>query len=129
MKASELRIGNFVNIDGVPTSENVKVKGIKKSKNWHGGCVVLTNKSKNSIDAIKAIPLTEEWLEKFGFSKEKNIIPMYTKNKLTIATECEMYEKGRVYFNSWAILKHKIKHVHQLQNLYFALTGEELTLK
>jgi hypothetical protein len=22
-----------------------------------------------------------------------------------------------------------IKHVHQLQNLYFALTGEELTLK
>lgn len=23
----------------------------------------------------------------------------------------------------------EIKHVHQLQNLYFALTGEELTLK
>jgi hypothetical protein len=36
-------------------------------------------------------------------------------------------ENGRTYFKNFAILEESPKYVHQLQNLYFALTGEELT--
>ena len=38
-----------------------------------------------------------------------------------------MYKEGRTYFNSWCINDWQPEYVHQLQNLYFALTGEELT--
>ncbi len=54
----------------------------------------------------KPIPLTEEWLVKF----EQKDLDLFI-------LEIEV---------NWNI---KIKYVHQLQNLYFALTGEELTIK
>ena len=42
-------------------------------------------------------------------------------------------KKDSIYFNRWQIRGlingHKIKYVHQLQNLYFALTGKELEMK
>ena len=72
---------------------------------------------------INPIPLTEEWLLKFGFDNKHN------KDKFTIILKGKLnYEKGRTYFNSWTILEKQPDYVHELQNLYFALTGEELTL-
>jgi hypothetical protein len=74
------------------------------------------------------IPLTEEWLVRLGFSKNKfkNSIGehwgldvfIYDKYGLNIITSDE-----QIIFLS------EIKYVHQLQNIYFALTGEELKLK
>lgn len=72
---------------------------------------------------INPIPLTEEWLLKFGFDNK------YNKYKFTIIPKGILnYENGRTYFNSWTILEKQPDYVHELQNLYFALTGEELTL-
>ena len=72
---------------------------------------------------INPIPLTEDWLLKFGFDNKHN------KDKFTIITKGKLnYEKGRTYFNSWTILEKQPDYVHELQNLYFALTGTELTL-
>lgn len=64
---------------------------------------------------IEPIPLTEEWLLKFGF---KPFVKDFTKNGIIIHTR----KRGYVLRKSVPI----IKYVHQLQNLYFALTGEEL---
>ncbi len=125
MKANELRIGNLV----CYSEDNTifKIYAIERD-----GFSV-----ENQIEAtwiecgeFKPIQLTEEWLLKFGFVKSK-VSSQFDKEKLTIqiANELEYHKKGRVYFNSWAILEESIKYVHQLQNLYFALTGEELTFK
>jgi hypothetical protein len=69
----------------------------------------------------KPIPLTEEWLLRFGFEKKyKN----YEMGDF-------MFFKGSCSRISYklSLIGINIKHVHQLQNLYFALTGEELKLK
>ena len=71
---------------------------------------------------INPIPLTEEWLIKFGFDYR------FTKGKFNIITKGKLgYENGRTYFNSWVILEKQPDYVHELQNLYYALTKEELT--
>ncbi len=72
---------------------------------------------------INSIPLTEDWLINFGFNNyfEKGKIKIIPKGRLG-------YENGRTYFNSWAILEKQPDYVHELQNLYYALTKEELTL-
>ena len=36
---------------------------------------------------------------------------------------------GEKDFNIGQGFKHRLKYVHQLQNLYFALTGKELKIK
>lgn len=74
------------------------------------------------ITDVEPIPLTEEWLVKFGFVKGQD---GWYSNK----TIC-FNENLVCYFNSTndvTELNH-IKYVHQLQNLYFALTNTELTL-
>jgi len=71
------------------------------------------------LSPTEPIPLTEEWLVKFGF--------VWTNGY------------GYRFINGWIKLKEcvwksydlevEIKHVHQLQNLYYALCQEELTIK
>ena len=118
MKANELRIGNYYYGDVLfPSEYNVITAND-----------LVELDSDPLDDYYQPLPLTEEWLLKFGFEKEKNIIKIYTKSKISIYLDCEEYPNGRVYFNSWCILKEKVKNVHQLQNLYFALTNEELTI-
>jgi hypothetical protein len=70
------------------------------------------------------IPLTEEWLFRLGFNKygdwfcemNVNINISLVHKKTFIGQDCEVEIKN-------------ITTVHQLQNLYFALTGEELQIK
>lgn len=83
----------------------------------------------DNIDSYVGIPLTEEWLLNFGFKG------LSTSNYLGLLL-------GIIYFR-WdkeskyldfeldyeSVQLPHIKYVHQLQNLYFALTGDELTLK
>lgn len=113
MKASELRIGNFVHAFGAK-QEFFRIDELIDA---------------DAYDYIEPIPITEEWLLKFGFAMLKNSSPQkwYKPN-------CTFFE-----FNKWKSMT-GIKmircnrlgcadYVHQLQNLYFALTGEELELK
>lgn len=98
-----------------------------------------------------AIPLTQEWLERLGF--EKNEYPLssqkvhgwlYSYTKRTGRDNGHLNEMidvhapavelcnwgdvqaGEFYCN---FCKVRLKFVHQLQNLYFALTNTELTVK
>lgn len=86
------------------------------------------------INWFEPIPLNEAWLIKFGFSlKTKNNfncyqlpngwhVCMWTLNYCMAGFE----ENGVCY---WGEDYTTIKHVHQLQNLYYCLTGEELKIK
>jgi hypothetical protein len=115
VKANELRIGNLVQQD------DGKVYSIKASQ-LHNNEVL----GRWPIQ-INPIPLTEEWLLRFGFElradRIKNIhYTEYGIGKFIIATHQEV--------DYWCLLGYEvnIKDIHQLQNLYFALTGEELKL-
>ena len=70
----------------------------------------------------KPILLDEDWLIKFGILKWLNK-EIWSKKGVMIYHHSKdgwCYGKART--------RVKIKHVHQLQNLYFALTGNELTI-
>jgi len=112
MKANELRIGNWVNYGNGKRILDAEL-------------FLQLLKYTTPFDPI---PLTEEWLLKFGFEKKNGEVG-YSKNKLSIYCGDTILsnENGRTYFKNFAILEESPKYVHQLQNLYFALTGEELT--
>lgn len=135
MKAQELRIGNYVYYEH--TTHIVSgIHGNKVYSWWvKDGQPVIEYEAKDIsgtqvenpyIDVIsqhEPIPLTEEWLEKFGFQKNitTDLYPTFSYNILNI-------NDGIVYVLNYGFITH-IKYLHQLQNLYFALTGEELTIK
>lgn len=114
MRANELRIGNLVLINS--NIHEVDVVDYNQ--------VIATVTGLIELKYVKPIPLTEEWLLRFGFDKSGLY---HAKNQVYIYYERRWTDTGYEYrFNYTSI---KIKHIHQLQNLYFALTGEELTIK
>jgi len=105
MEAKEFRIGNYISrLDlgsGEPRTEQV-LELLKKRAVTTGPCRVIV-----LYKDIEPIPLTEEWLCKLGFDNN-HWATKWILEDMPIPTG--------------------IKYVHQLQNLYFALTGKELTL-
>jgi hypothetical protein len=130
MDAKELRIGNLVYVDwkeGRKVQTNYGVfdlpigmmsgwddaTGLRMSTTPKGYCV--------HLEIVRPIPLSEKWLATFGFEFDP---------------EDGTWFKGGYFFSKntdgdFSILEFPsatAKHVHHLQNLYFALTGEELTI-
>lgn len=112
IKANELRVGNLVYdfIKGETRVETIEDYDFP---------------DRAMLERIQPIPLTEEWLENFGF-------------------ECASHSGGNSIYYSIGDFGGELldgffqltwyefapcQYVHQLQNLYFALTGEELELK
>ena len=120
MKTQELRIGNLVKSKLLGTKH--KVLGVYKNKIWTD-----LQESWSDIEDFEPIPLTEECLLKFGFYKTTenagNLI-CYKKGKYTIAKWLK--NKWQFWINT-TDLYNSPQHVHQLQNLYFALTNQELS--
>ena len=77
-------------------------------------------------ELVEPIPLTKEWLLKFGF-KYKEMY--YESEYLTALNDCFIVVERVTGFFYVDAPNNEIKYVHQLQNLYFALTGEELEIK
>jgi hypothetical protein len=120
MNARELRIGNYV--QDSTTDELIMVSAY-----------TITQIVEHSWKA-KPIELTEDWLEKFGFKKDAN-----SNYWLNLQTHyLEMIFSGNDYYPIYCQIPEfsseselivglkSIKYVHQLQNIYFVLTGEEL---
>ena len=107
MNAQELRIGNLIEFKNDATS---------------GSYVKFEVQDFNVLDRIKPIKLTEELLLRFGFKEllpKDGIAESYIKNKLRI----DISNSGNTYYKRLSV-----PSVHRLQNLYFALTNEELTI-
>lgn len=79
------------------------------------------------------IKLTEEWLVKLGWvwNEECNSYEKYPAGDARMNLQKRELNGSYTMFNYVikAMIAEKIFYVHQLQNLYFALTGEELTIK
>lgn len=124
-----MRIGNWVNVRQYPyENEPYQISSLSidntftfKFKGDIKGCF--------ATSIINPIPLTEEWLLKFGFEKSEVENPFYGY---------EFFLKGLSIYLKDGTIRFYHQHsnrtwveyesVHELQNLYFALTVEELSL-
>lgn len=135
MKANELRIGNYYKSgQTAPVPKDWSMEEWKSRRSelkFQDNIICLTTedfKSKGfwsafNIGWIEGIPLTEDWFEDFVFEKNHNTNG-WGKGAVTVL----QFSGGWItYFEDVDIIT--IKYVHQLQNLYFALTGEELQIK
>lgn len=77
-------------------------------------------------DFYQPIPLTEEWLLKFGFGWSIQHQAHYLYKFDYVIDICNGFCRLIKYKRSGVELV-SIKYVHQLQNLYYALTNTELT--
>jgi len=131
IQAKELRVGNLVRMFLGVTDSGAEYSEFYFELNHF-----------NYLARLEPIPITEEWLLKLGFIEDsfeyiKIISPdgllgirlnpydvdfkeigvcIFQKDDIGITEE---HENHYVFLDS-------IKYIHQLQNLYFALTGKEL---
>lgn len=124
LKENELKIGNFVK--GIGHNIIWKVEGIDKdfifsSQNWR------------LISSFEGIEITEKLLFKCGFNigHTSSVVKSYWIGENPITCDWNIILKWidgdscPFYLNGF----HKIKYLHELQNLYFLLTREELLIR
>lgn len=130
MKSKELRVGNWVNHKNENGSYNLLVGEISTrgiSVKFNGGGWLLT------YDEISPITLNEDTLLKLGFEKVVRDNELYF-----LKGDCfelhQFNQYGHFSYTCGDNLKGnfvsiRVDSLHQLQNLYFALTDKELDVK
>jgi len=150
IKANELRIGNLLTDEFYDSFKTTITVGsinedginlfVEDDNNW-SEIAQHWVAPEYKYEDLRPIPLTEEWLLKFGFKK-------WGRDDLPRTLNYEM-DWIRIFpsnsfcdFNGYGFMHYKpnpneanesarcaFQYVHQLQNLFYCLCGEELTLK
>jgi hypothetical protein len=122
IKANELRIGNKVDYYG-------NIVTINYINDTDVGFSDYVPFDYPLLDEINPVPITEDRLVRFGFKRDTKYDWELKVNGVIFygMVDNRQYD----YLNSIFILnlpdsKINIHHIHQLQNLYYALTGEEM---
>ena len=118
MIASDFRIGNYVNDTLYGTEVQITLNHFKEE----------------TFELTESIPLTKEWLLKFGLEKMKDSTTYewkdgdYRSVQVDLKpNEAEIYLCGYdSVMSSQCFPVDHIKYVHEFQNLFFALKGKEL---
>lgn len=116
MKATELMLNNAIIRNGI-------LVRVDEQTFWD---------IQNFPEQYRPIPLTEEWLVSFGYEYDTvmywKIVKALNEELLSIGlSKCSIgWSFQLVTFGNQIT---NVEYVHQLQNLYFALTGEELIAK
>lgn len=113
IQAAELRIGNWV-MDVEPYNDIFQISGIH------------IHKAENGWE-YRPIELTGEVLINCGFYDHGISYPLFRLNDFTVERSRSDKTILAIYYNE-KILSYR-KYLHQLQNLYFAITNEELNYK
>lgn len=155
VNASELRIGNLLN----PVANSIVLSQEVHTVEPTTLMILLGQIDSRGI-TFHPIPLTEEWLIKFGFEKQPKKIrhgngqdwtPEYPQTHtidfvrqtkdidcpciITYETFYWVNKDGGIEVDNETVSSNLLigwggfAYVHKLQNLFFALTGEELTIK
>ena len=107
MKVTELRINNWIQFRHTETPVRITLGDFVREYN------------DEHLEDYEPIPLTEEWLLKFGFEYSD----LNGDSGLWKIPPFQIYGKYNQFLYDYRL---DVNYVHQLQNLYFALTGEEL---
>lgn len=130
MNARELRIGNWVSMEGFP-EPNDGIVGQVTQINTETNTISIKDKAIGCEEDFYPIPLSESWLERAGFEMEKRVHE--SGNYDWIAESGWLSIMGlngearvRLRTAGTLTLLDSIKFLHQIQNLHFALTGTDL---
>lgn len=129
MNAKELRIGNYVQYDS-------------QLRGWTLDKVHPEYFIEGALKNVKPVPITKKWLLSFGFeliedgfdSDEGGIVcvldfGIYRIFWSAVSKHWKFYRRvTKEYEGLQDLYISKLSHLHQLQNLYFALTQTELVL-
>ena len=122
MKATDFRLKNLVHVYGIETE--ITPTHLQNIQNAN-------EKGKVIVD-MTPIPLTEEWLIKMGFEKHNSYYLSPNKSSVEGFVDILCFDLENLSFivdmseySGWTV---DCKFVHTLQNLYYALTNEELTI-
>lgn len=102
----ELRIGNWIDEQG----QELQVGMINSSL----------------FDSSEPILITAEWLLKFGFVKDGKVCSLKMPDYDATIQLWDRNGDMSICRSGIAAYHFPCKYVHQLQNIYYALTGEEL---
>lgn len=126
LTASELRLGNWINNGMLDKIEQCSIGELLAMSQCEIAGKTLP---------IEGIPLTEDWLRRFRFEQH----PRQTERWFWNVNGWHMIYDEEA--ENWDVcpfvavegpqltIGKSIKYVHQLQNLFFALTGTELELQ
>ena len=132
IKSEDFRRGNYVNDHkGIP----YKIKTISETlgfyRKWVNGCF---------IENIYPIPLTEEillecefsygvdkWFNTFYYTDNKEYTELFAISFNLFSNRLSIYEIDME--DTCIFTRKKVQYLHQLQNLYYALTNEELNVE
>jgi hypothetical protein len=123
MTAIDLSIGNFIDRNGLMEVKTINQTTIR----------VYDHVNKCSIShgfplyEFDGIPIDSEWLVKFGFLMHDG--ENYGRGDFKLIHFPEDFGYGFYHSDNFDLLLCDIKYVHQLQNLYYALTKQELTIQ
>lgn len=126
IEREELRIGNWV--FDAKSKSNVQVAGIQ----FTGRCVVADNSYDDGKRGIEpeGITITARILKKAGFIKSSDFYILMIGDYLKLSTiysgkGIKLFGDGEQQIGA----SREIIYLHQLQNLFFAITGEELKIE
>ena len=123
MKNTELRLNNWISAQFDERKEiQVNVNNIEQLVN-HGNEMIM-----------KGIPISEEWLLKFGFEKNTNkenmyYIRIYKYTLFSVYLHDDCFSVFLINRESTVSLSLDYNFVHQLQNLFYSITQTELDIK
>jgi hypothetical protein len=135
VQANELRIGNILS----ETDTDGKLYYVKMTNDFIGEMEL-------EPGLWDPVPLTAEILEKCGFEKCKDESGHFVLYELSLGNQLAPHGSNQYVFSGLLFPENpntlipvaftvnefwgsrKIKYLHQLQNLYFALTGSELSI-
>lgn len=121
ISSNELRIGSVTKQGRVIEIKTQAVRVTYQAK------IDMRRTSVVLFEDLNPIPLTEEILLKCGFEKVR--FEKYAHKKLNkLRAYPHITNDFGVYIMGAYTLPH-IKYLHQLQSLYFAITGEELNIQ
>lgn len=122
IKPQELRVGNYIMF-----KSDKSIEQVQDIQTYDNKCTPI---NRVDITDVEGIQLTKEWLLKFG-AIEDNYTPFFILKMPRNLGQIQINPNNSV---TW--LRHhrhngpfnpeSLVYVHQLQNFYFAFTGEEL---
>ena len=145
LKANELRIGNFIFWNSKLSSPEISLfpfpievtsifpdkigyisPGIERRSEPFEDDILQTQTAHGPLEEFEPIPLTDDILEKCGFEKNdaNDQYRSYRKEPITIRILADNSIRANIGVGEFAC-----QYLHQLQNLYFDLTGEELEVR